>query len=170
VAVTRTAHTTWTGGLTDGSGTVFFDSSGIGAYDVTWPARSEQPGGKTSPEELIAAALSSCYSMALSHALTQRGTPPKNIDTQARVTLEPGAGITSIHLSVRAALSESGDPEQQWRTPNIADPNQGDGSGTDETVDVDAEFQKLAAQVKDACPVGQALSGVKITIDAALED
>jgi lipoyl-dependent peroxiredoxin len=118
MATTRVAHTNWTGGLTDGSGTVFFDSSGIGSYSVSWPARSEQPGGKTSPEELIAAALSSCYSMALSHELGQRHLVASTIDTQARVTFEPGTGITGIQLSVQTSLSTDGSTPAS-RTPNV---------------------------------------------------
>lgn len=162
VAVTRTAHTTWTGALRDGTGTVFFDSSGIGAYEVSWPARAEQPGGKTSPEELLAAALSSCYSMALAHALGERGATATAIDTQARVTFAPGTGITGIHLSVRATLDEKRTP-RHWRTPNVAGPESGaDG-------DPEARFRELAAHVKDNCPIGQALAGVDITLDAALD-
>ena len=100
MATTRTATTRWEGSLTDGGGTVTMESSGVGSYDVTWAARAEQPDGKTSPEELIAAAHSSCFSMALSAALSKGGTPPQALDTKADVTFVAGTGITGIHLTV----------------------------------------------------------------------
>lgn len=75
MATTRTANAHWEGSLMEGSGRVSLDSSNLGSYDVTWPSRTEQPEGRTSPEELIAAAHSTCYSMALSHALAQAGSP-----------------------------------------------------------------------------------------------
>src|SRR3954467_13543600 len=102
MTTTRTATTTWDGGLTDGKGRVVLESSGIGTYDVSWPARAEEPNGKTSPEELIAAAHSACYSMALSLGLTNAGSPPTSLDTQAEVTFQPGEGITGIHRTVVA--------------------------------------------------------------------
>ena len=77
---TRKANTQWKGSLMQGAGQVTLASSGLGTYDVTWPSRAEEPNGKTSPEELIAAAHSSCYSMALSHGLAQAGTPPQGRD------------------------------------------------------------------------------------------
>src|SRR4051794_5044656 len=110
MATTRTATTSWDGDLTHGKGMVTFASSGIGDYSVSWPARSEEPNGMTSPEELIAAAHSSCFSMALSHGLTEAGNLPTHIDTRAEVTFQPGVGITGIHLTVRGdvpGLSES---------------------------------------------------------------
>lgn len=76
MATTRTAHTDWQGSLLKGTGVVTLDSSGQGSFDVSWPSRAEAANGKTSPEELIAAAHSSCYSMALSHGLDGAGTPP----------------------------------------------------------------------------------------------
>ena len=100
MATTRTARTAWEGNLVQGKGNVTFVSSGIGEYPVTWAARSEAPNGLTSPEELIAAAHSACFSMALSHGLTQAGNPPRTLDTQADVTFQPGEGITGIHLTV----------------------------------------------------------------------
>src|SRR6187200_1327329 len=100
MATTRSATTVWHGTLFEGSGHVELVSSGLGGFDVSWPARAEQPNGKTSPEELIAAAHSACYSMALSHALAGAGTPPQALDTQADVTFQPGEGITGIHLTV----------------------------------------------------------------------
>jgi osmotically inducible protein OsmC len=140
MAATRTANTHWEGALLDGSGRVSLDSSGIGTYDVSWPARTEKPNGKTSPEELIAAAHSSCYSMALSHTLAQAGTPPETVDTRADVTFQPGEGITGSHLTVRA------------RVPGMSA----------------EDFQRAAESAKTGCPVSQALTGTKITLDAEL--
>ncbi|MFD8463543.1 OsmC family protein [Streptomyces cyaneofuscatus] len=140
MATTRQAHTNWEGNLLDGKGVVTFDSSGIGEYPVSWPARSEQPNGKTSPEELIAAAHSSCFSMALSHGLAQAGTAPTKLDTRAEVTFQPGTGITGIHLTVV-----------------------GEVPGLDE-----AGFVKAAEDAKANCPVSQALTGTTITLSASL--
>jgi len=140
MATTRTANTHWEGSLMEGSGRVQLDSSGLGSYDVTWASRAEDPNGRTSPEELIAAAHSSCFSMALSHALAQAGTPPESIDTRADVTFQPGTGITGIVLTVRGAV------------PGV-------------TPD---EFAAAAENAKANCPVSKALSGTTITLDAAL--
>src|SRR5690606_22452976 len=96
MAATRTANSHWEGSLLDGSGSTSLDSSGLGSFDVTWAARTEDPGGKTSPEELIGAALAACFNMALSHRLAQAGTPPQSLDTRADVTFQPGEGITEI--------------------------------------------------------------------------
>jgi len=140
MATTRTANAHWEGSLMEGAGRVSLDSSGVGSYDVTWPARAEAANGKTSPEELIAAAHSTCYSMALSHGLAQAGTPPRTVDTRADVTFQPGEGITGIHLTVRAAV------------PGL------DADG----------FAKAAETAKDNCPVSKALAGTTITLDATL--
>ncbi|MEV4940256.1 OsmC family protein [Streptomyces zaomyceticus] len=140
MATVRHAHTVWQGDLLKGSGVVSLDSSGLGSYDVSWPARSEEPNGKTSPEELIAAAHSSCYSMAFSHALAGAGHAPTRLETKADVTFQPGEGITGIHLTVRG-----------------------------EVPGVDADkFQELAEDAKKNCPVSQALTGTKITLTAEL--
>src|SRR5947208_9900809 len=104
MATTRTATTTWEGSLTDGKGQVALESSGIGTFDVSWPARSEEPNGLTSPEELIAAAHSACFSMALSAALGKAGTPPQRLETHAEVDFQPGTGIAQIRLSVRGSV------------------------------------------------------------------
>lgn len=142
MATDRTAQVTWRGNLLEGAGTI--DSVGSGAFgplDVSWPARAEEPKGLTSPEELIAAAHASCYSMALSHGLAQDGTPPEQLDTSATVTFQPGEGITKIALTV---------------------------VGTVPGVDA-AGFGAAAAAAKDGCPVSQALTGVpEITLDARL--
>src|SRR5688500_15102692 len=103
MATTRTANTHWEGSLIEGAGKVTLASSGLGTYDVTWASRAEDPNGRTSPEELIAAAHSSCFSMALSNALAKAGTPPERLDTTADVTFQPGEGITGIRLTVRGA-------------------------------------------------------------------
>src|ERR671912_71218 len=101
MATTRTAQTIWEGSLTEGSGRVELQSSGLGAFDVSWPARTEhadtdQAKAKTSPEELIAAAHSSCFSMALSGGLARAGTPATSLDTTADVTFQPRTGITGV--------------------------------------------------------------------------
>jgi len=140
MATTRKASTTWNGGLADGNGTVSLQSSGVGSYDVSWAARSEEPGGKTSPEELIAAAHSSCFSMALSNILGKQGHPPTRLETSAEVDFTPGKGITQIRLSVRGSV---------------------DG------LDNEA-FVAAAQDAKVNCPVSQALAAVDITLDAAL--
>ena len=140
MATTRTATTDWQGSLMEGSGTVSLDSSGIGKYDVSWPSRAEQANGRTSPEELIAAAHSSCYSMALSHGLAGAGTPPETVQTQADVTFQPGEGITGIVLRVKA------------RVPGISSD----------------DFQSAAQTAKENCPVSQALASVSISLEAEL--
>ncbi len=140
VATTRTAHTVWEGELLSGSGTVTFDSSGIGSQPVSWPSRAEQANGRTSPEELIAAAHSSCFSMALSHGLTGAGTPPTRLETKADVTFQPGEGITGIHLTVRGEV------------PGL------DADG----------FRAAAEDAKKNCPVSQALTGTDISLTAEL--
>ena len=140
MATTRTASAHWEGSLMEGAGQVSLESSGVGTFDVSWPARAEAANGKTSPEELIAAAHSTCYSMALSHGLAQGGNPPTTIDTTADVTFQPGEGITGIHLTV---------------------------VGTVEGIDADA-FAAAAEDAKKNCPVSQALTGTTITLDASL--
>ncbi|MEU4129638.1 OsmC family protein [Streptomyces wuyuanensis] len=140
MATTRQAHTVWDGDLLSGSGVVTFDSSGIGDFPVSWPSRAEQANGKTSPEELIAGAHSSCFSMALSHGLAGAGTPPTRLETKADVTFQPGEGITGIHLSV------------EGQVPGL------DQEG----------FQAAAEEAKKNCPVSQALSGTTITLTAKL--
>ncbi|MGW6195465.1 OsmC family protein [Kribbella kalugense] len=137
MATTRTAKAHWEGSLMEGAGQVALESSGVGTYDVTWASRANDANGKTSPEELIAAAHSTCFSMALSHALAGAGNPPASIDTQADVTFQPGEGITGIKLSVNGNV------------PGL-------------TAD---EFAEFAEGAKKNCPVSQALSAVPITLD-----
>jgi osmotically inducible protein OsmC len=140
MATTRTANAHWEGSLMEGFGEVNLTSSGIGTYPVTWAARAEEPNGKTSPEELIAAAHSTCFSMALSNALAQGGTPPTSVDTTAEVTFQPGTGITGIALSVTAVV------------PGMTA----------------EQFEEAAQGAKTGCPVSQALSAVPITVEATL--
>ncbi|MFE2559267.1 OsmC family protein [Streptomyces sp. NPDC059352] len=140
MATVRHAHTVWQGDLLKGSGVVTLDSSGLGSYDVSWPARTEEPNGKTSPEELIAAAHSSCFSMAFSNILAKAGNTPTRLETKADVTFQPGEGITGVHLTV-----------------------EGDVPGL--TPD---RFQELAEDAKKNCPVSQALTGTTITLTAKL--
>jgi osmotically inducible protein OsmC len=140
MGVTSEASTAWKGSLTDGSGTVALNSSKIGTFDVNWKARSEGSSSTTTPEELIAAAHSSCFSMALSHALTGNGTPPESIDTTASVTFVPGTGITGSHLNVNAVV------------PGLSP----------------EDFARLADEAKSGCPVSQALAGIEITLEATL--
>ncbi|MGO4486915.1 OsmC family peroxiredoxin [Microbacterium sp. 2RAF4] len=138
--VTSEATTTWTGSLMEGSGTVAFSSSDLGTFPINWKARSEGSDTTTTPEELIAAAHASCFSMALSHALAENGTPPERVNTTASVTFKPGVGITGSHLNVNATV------------PNL----------TPEA------FQEIANGAKTGCPVSQALSGIDITLEATL--
>jgi osmotically inducible protein OsmC len=140
MATTRTSKTHWEGSLMEGAGSVTLESSGIGTYDVSWAARAEEPNGKTSPEELIAAAHSACFSMALSNGLAKAGTPPQALDTQADVSFVPGTGITGVHLTVVGSV---------------------DG------IDADG-FAAAAEDAKKNCPVSQALTGTTITLDASL--
>ena len=105
MATTRTATTHWEGPLLDGGkGTVSLDSSGLGTFEVNWASRAEAADGRTSPEELIGAAHSSCYSMALSNALAKAGHTDITLDTKADVTFQPGEGITGSHLTVRGTV------------------------------------------------------------------
>ena len=140
----RTAQVTWEGSLLEGSGTIEQVGSGaFGPLPVTWAARSEDAsGGKTSPEELIAAAHASCFSMALSNGLAKDGNPPERLDTSATVTFVPGTGITKIALTIRG------------RVPGL---------------DADA-FREAAETAKENCPVSKALAGVpEITLDAQFD-
>src|SRR5687768_6922916 len=104
MATTRRATAHWEGSLIEGAGRVSLDSSGCGTFDVTWASRAEDPNNRTSPEELIAAAHSACFNMALSNALAKDGNPPAALDTTADVTFQPGEGITGITLTVRGKV------------------------------------------------------------------
>jgi osmotically inducible protein OsmC len=143
---TRTARTAWNGTLEQGGGQVELSSSKVGTFDVSFPKRAaDEAGGTTSPEELIAAAHSSCYAMQLSALIGEAGGTPDSLDVSADVSLAPdpagGFQITDIKLTVR-----------------------GEVSGIDE-----AAFLKATEDAKATCPVSKALTGTTITLDASLE-
>ena len=142
MAVVRTAQAHWEGSLMEGQGEVELVTSGVGSFEVTWAARSQDSSDKTSPEELIAAAHSTCFSMALSHGLAGAGTPATSLDTKADVTFVPGTGITGIRLSVQGAV------------PGLSA----------------EQFQAAAEDAKANCPVSQALKAVDITLEASLSE
>ncbi len=146
MATDRRAEVTWTGDLMSGSGRI--ETVGSGAFeglDVSWPARTEEPDKKTSPEELIAAAHASCFSMAFSNGLAKAGTPAEQLDVSVDVTfdkVEAGWGVKSSAITVRG------------RVPGI-----------------DAEaFRAAAETAKDGCPISRALMGnVELSVEATLE-
>lgn len=141
MALKSTGRTHWEGDLFNGSGTASLDSGAADPMQVTWKARTEEHGGLTSPEELIAAAHSSCYSMAFSNTLAKNETPPTSLDVTATATFVPGEGITTMALEVVGTVD-----------------------GIDEE-----KFQELATVAKDGCPVSQALAGnVEISVEARL--
>ncbi|MBO4236463.1 OsmC family peroxiredoxin [Pseudonocardia alni] len=144
---TRSARTAWNGSLEQGSGQVELSSSKVGTYEVSFPKRAaDEAGGTTSPEELIAAAHSACYAMQLSANIAEAGGTPESLDVSADVSLGPdkdngGFKLTGITLTVRG-----------------------------EVTGLDADgFAKAAEAAKAGCPVSKALTGVEITLDAALE-
>ena len=143
----RTARTAWNGTLEEGSGQVEMTSSKVGTYEVSFPKRAaDEAGGTTSPEELVAAAHSSCFAMQLSANIAQLGGTPQSLDVTAEVSLGPdkdngGFRLTGILLTVR-----------------------GEVDGLDS-----AGFEKAAQEAKAGCPVSKALTGVEITLDAALD-
>ena len=144
---TRTARTGWTGTLEQGVGKVELTSSKIGTYEVSFPKRvADDAGGTTSPEELIAAAHSACYAMALSGEIGRAGGTPQALDVQADVTLGPdpagGFKLTGIKLTVRGEV---------------------DGLNAE-------QFAQAAQTAKEGCLISKALASVDITLDAALED
>jgi osmotically inducible protein OsmC len=147
MAAERRADVVWEGNLVQGKGTITSTGSGaLSNLPVTWASRTERSDGKTSPEELIAAAHASCYSMALSHILNGKGTPPERLETSVVVTFaqlpEGGWGITRSAITVRG------------RVPGIDQ----------------AAFQEAANQAKDGCPVSKALKGnVEMSVEATLQ-
>lgn len=143
---TRTARTAWNGDLSSGTGQVELTSSGVGTFDVSFPKRaSDDGGGATNPEELVAAAHSACYAMSLSNEIAQAGGTPHALDVTADVTLGPdpdgGFKLTGINITVRGEVEELDD----------------DG------------FLAAAEKAKAGCPISKALAAVDITLDAALE-
>jgi len=138
----RTASAVWQGDLFGGAGTVSAVTSGLfSEAAVTWESRTAEPGGMTSPEELIAAAHAACFSMALSNELATRGHPPTRVEVQATCTFEPGKGITTMALDVSAEVP-----------------------GVDE-----AGFREGLDAAEASCPVSNALRGnVDIQVDGTL--
>ena len=144
MAAERKAEVTWDGDLAHGKGRFNVGSGALPESEVTWASRTERSEGKTSPEELIAAAHASCFSMALSHTLAERGTPPDRLDVSANVRLETEGGprISAVDLDVRG------------RVPGIDEP----------------AFQEAASEAAEGCPVSGALKGnLEIGVNATLE-
>jgi osmotically inducible protein OsmC len=139
----RSAECTWRGDLADGSGTVSGASGALTDLEVTWASRTEHSNGKTSPEELVAAAHASCFSMALANELAQAGNPPEQLDVSARVTLDRKDEAPTVTTS---ELTVSG------RVPGI---------------DQEA-FTKAATDAGRNCPLSRALGGVEISVRASL--
>lgn len=136
------ARTVWEGDLAHGGGTSTPDSGAFPGVDVSWASRTSRSAGKTSPEELLAAAHASCFSMALSHELDEAGTPPERLEATASVDFEPGEGVKSSHILVRG------------RVPGI---------------DQEA-FSTAARDAGEGCPISGALKGnIDITVEATLE-
>lgn len=141
MAIKSIGRAHWDGDLFNGSGTTSLDSGAAGPLAITWKARAEERGSLTNPEELIAAAHASCFSMAFSNTLAKNDTPPTSMDVQATATFVPGTGITSMELEVTANVEGL----------------------------TEEKFQELAEAAKNGCPVSQALSGnVDISLEATL--
>ena len=142
---TRTARTAWNGTLETGSGQVELSSSKVGTYEVSFPKRAaDEAGGTTSPEELVAAAHSSCFAMQFSALIAEAGGTPQSLEVTADVSL--GA-----------------DPAGGFKLTGIALKVVGEVEGLDE-----AAFKKVAEDAKGSCPISKALTGVQITLDASL--
>lgn len=138
--IVNKASAVWTGDLFTGSGRTSLDTSKAGTFDVSWKARAEESGGTTTPEELIAAAHATCFSMQFSNELKENGTPPGQLDVSAEVTFVAGTGITGIHLTVSGQV---------------------EGIGSE-------DFTRIAESAKTNCPVSNALAAVDITLTASL--
>jgi osmotically inducible protein OsmC len=142
MAASSSATTVWEGDLAKGAGVTTPESGAFPATDVSWASRTKRAAGKTSPEELLAAAHASCYSMALSHELGEAGTPPDRLETTATVDFVPGEGVKSSHIVV---------------------------SGRVPGVDADA-FAAAARAAGEGCPISAALKGnIAISVEATLE-
>jgi lipoyl-dependent peroxiredoxin len=142
MAAESRATTVWEGDLAHGAGTTTPDSGAFPTVDVSWASRTRRAAGKTSPEELLAAAHSACFCMALSLELAEAGTPPERLEATATVEFEPGEGVRYSHIVVRA------------RVPGIDE----DG------------FAKAAEAAKDGCPISGALKGnVDLRVEPTLE-
>jgi lipoyl-dependent peroxiredoxin len=142
MATESSATTIWQGSLTKGSGTTHPESGAFPDVEVTWASRTSRSAGKTSPEELLAAAHASCYCMALSHELSEGGNEPEQLEASATVDFVPGEGVKSSHIVVRG------------RVP-----------GVDQS-----QFEQAAASAGQNCPISGALKGnIDISVDATLE-
>ena len=143
MATDSSASTTWRGSLEKGSGTTHPESGAFQDVEVTWAARTTRSAGKTSPEELLAAAHASCYCMALSHELSEAGNEPEQLTATATVAFVPGEGVKSSHIVVNG------------RVPGIDE----------------SQFEAAAQSAGQNCPISGALTGnIEITVDATLED
>ena len=140
----RNARTEWDGDLAHGNGEVTVGSGAFEAFPVTWASRTERSDGKTSPEELIAAAHSSCFSMALAHGLTEAGHKPERLTVSAKITLDQRDGAPTVTTS---ELSVTG------QVPGIDQ----------------AAFEQAATDAGENCPISRALAGVEISVSATLE-
>jgi osmotically inducible protein OsmC len=145
MAEIRHASVVWNGGLTDGSGMITYLSSGVvSRLPISWASRTSAHEGKTSPEELLAAAHASCFSMALSSRLAKNGTPPTQLDVRAEVTFDNASGGWKVTASKLVVIGD---------VPEIDD----------------ATFQRLAEDAKENCPISQAIKGnVEVSVDASL--
>lgn len=141
----RRAEATWQGRLAQGGGTVAAASGALGELPITWASRTERSDGKTSPEELIAAAHAACFAMALSHELSEGGNPPERVHVRATVTLDTVDGAPTVTTS---ALEVSGS------VPSV------DAAG----------FEAAAQSAGRGCPISRLLAGAEITVTAALEE
>jgi osmotically inducible protein OsmC len=139
----RTATTSWDGDLAHGAGNINGASGALTDLAVTWASRTERSDGKTSPEELIAAAHSSCFSMALAHGLTEAGHAPEHLEVAATVTLDLVDGAPTV---TNSELHVTG------RVPDL------DNMG----------FIQAATEAAKNCPISRALAGVEISVEASL--
>jgi osmotically inducible protein OsmC len=142
MATESSATTTWQGSLTKGSGITHPQSGAFQDVEVTWASRTSRSAGKTSPEELLAAAHASCYCMALSNELSEAGNEPERLEATATVDFVPGEGVKSSHIVVRG------------RVPGIDQ----------------SQFDEAAASAGQNCPISAALKGnIEIAVEATLE-
>lgn len=144
MAASRRAETVWQGSLASGEGVVSGDTGAIDELAVSWAARTEEPGGKTSPEELAAAAHSSCFAMALALRLGEHGSRPERLAVAATVTLDEVDDVPTVissALEVRARI---------------------DGIGSD-------EFELAVGEAIDLCPIGRLFASAEISVDAEIE-
>lgn len=142
MSATSKASTVWEGNLANGAGKTTFESGALPEVDVSWASRTERAAGKTSPEELLAAAHASCFCMALSHELDQAGNPPERLEASVTVEFVAGEGVKSSHIVVRG------------RVPGIDQ----------------AAFEEAAKGASKGCPISGALKGnIEISVDATLE-